>query len=447
MKRDKLLSWLPVLLLCVGAVGAIAASGYRAASTSTNIDRLEYFVQRLLPLGPSALAQLSSSEAVTNPRQATIPDIALPDDSQTYFATVAGGGAPGYNEIALEKNVRYFQRSLAELGFSPGIATLFFANGNDGQATVRYLDDNSQQQFKVPEINGLTGAATYANTKGWFQAVANAQKPCPSFFYFTGHGAYNSENADNNSMILWEEVLVSVKEMAGWLDELPADQPFVTMMAQCYSGSFANLIYEGGDPAQPVALHTRCGFFATVDWRPSVGCTPAVNEADYKDYSSSFFAGLTGRDRIGNPVESADYNQDGKVSYAEAHAFAKVDEETTDWPISTVESWLQRQVSEADIDDILAVPMEELNAIARPEEQHVIAGLATKLELDTSQSFMSAAQQAPEPETDSVEEAYFMRLQMELVNVGAEAQIRQIGDAAQTETLEKITKCEEGTWQ
>ena len=36
------------------------------------------------------------------------------------------------------------------------------------------------------------------------------------------------------------------------------------MMAQCYSGSFANLIYENGDPAQPVALQTRCGFFATV---------------------------------------------------------------------------------------------------------------------------------------------------------------------------------------
>ncbi|NJN20892.1 MAG: hypothetical protein HC812_06460 [Leptolyngbya sp. RL_3_1] len=95
------------------------------------------------------------------------------------------------------------------------------------------------------------------------------------------------------------------------------------MMAQCFSGAFANLIYEGGDPEGPVALQTRCGFFATVETRPSVGCTPLVNEADYEDYSSSFFAGLSGRDRVGNPAPSADYDQDGQVTYAEAHAFTK----------------------------------------------------------------------------------------------------------------------------
>jgi hypothetical protein len=76
-----------------------------------------------------------------------------------------------------------------------------------------------------------------------------------------------------------------------------------------------------------------------------VGCTPAVNEADYRDYSSSFFAGLSGRDRTGKPVPSADYDGDGKVSYAEAHAFAKVDEYTTDLPISTSETWLQLRSS------------------------------------------------------------------------------------------------------
>lgn len=41
-------------------------------------------------------------------------------------------GAPDYNEIALEKNVLYFQRSLSTVGFIPSLASLFFANGNDG---------------------------------------------------------------------------------------------------------------------------------------------------------------------------------------------------------------------------------------------------------------------------------------------------------------------------
>ena len=135
---------------------------------------------------------------------------------------------------------------------------------------------------------------------------------------------------------------------------MPRQTPVVAMMAHCFSGSFANFIYEGGDPKRRVALQTRCGFFATVSTLPSVGCTPEVNEADYRDYSSSFFAGLSGRDpplgaalryRTGKTVASSDYNKDGRVSYAEAHAFAKVDEKSIDLPISTSEAWLQSKAS------------------------------------------------------------------------------------------------------
>ncbi|MFK8182246.1 MAG: Caspase domain-containing protein [Phormidesmis sp.] len=384
---------------------------------------------------PAAKAKLSTP----------VVPITLPNDVSTYFAAVAGGGAPSYNEIALEKNVRYFQRSLTELGFNPSSASLFFANGNDGQATVRYIDEQNEQRFKVPDIDNLTGAANYGNTQAWFKAVAKADKACPSFFYFTGHGAYNPDNEDNNSLILWEESFISVREFTSWLNPLPADQPFVTMMAQCYSGSFANLIYENGDPEQPVALQTRCGFFATIASRPSVGCTPAVNEADYKDYSSSFFAGLTGRDRIGNPVDSADYNQDGQISYAEAHAFAKVDEETTDWPISTSESWLQRQLSGPELDSILSQPIASWQAIARAEQYYVITSLVAKLDLDPSMSYLQNMESTSFPGAETVKEAYHMRLQMELANVGAETRIRASQNADAIAILEKIIGCEAGT--
>lgn len=431
----------PIVLLGAGVTGLLAATFSAPFLASKVESRLTELLQT------AALAQTELAQSVKQSvRQAVIPEIELAEAVSTHFAVVAGGGAPSYNEIALEKNVRYFQRSLTEAGFNPSLASLFFANGNDGQATVRYLDENNRQKFKAPEIDELDGPATYANTYGWFKAIAQAEKPCPAFFYFTGHGAYNPENEDNNSLILWEEAFVSVKEMAGWLDPLPADQPFVTMMAQCYSGAFANLIYENGDPEQPVALQSRCGFFATVASRPSVGCTPAVNEADYKDYSSSFFAGLTGRDRIGNPVSSADYNTDGKISYAEAHAFAKVDEETTDWPISTVEAWLQRQVEAADITDILALPVDELVAIARPEQQYVINSLAELLGFDTSQSYLTNQERIGFPAEDTVEEAYHMRLQMELANVGIEQTIRDSQNLEQIAILEKIQNCEAGSW-
>lgn len=367
------------------------------------------------------------------------------------FLVVAGGGAPSYNEIALEKNVRYFQRTLAHLGESISTATVFFANGNDGQATIRYLDPLGRERFKVPDIEHLTGAATRENVQTWLATYPQSdqgRENCPAFMYFTGHGALNSANDDNNAMILWEEAFWSVQDLAATLDQWPADVPFVTMMAQCYSGSFANVIYEGGDPAQPIALQSRCGFFATVKTRPSVGCTPLVNEADYRDYSSSFFAGLSGRDRVGAPVESADYDQNGAVSYAEAHAFAKVDGETSDWPISTSEAWLQRQATAADEARILNLPMRDVLAGARPEQQFVIVALSTQLGYNLTASFNDSPvpKKHPLSQPQEVLTAYHQRLRMELINVGMEQAIRAADDKAAIAVLDQLLACESGSW-
>ena len=371
--------------------------------------------------------------------------------SDVAFLVVAGGGAPSYNEIALEKNVRYFQRTLAYMGQSMAAATIFFANGNDGQATIRYLDPRGTERFKAPDIADLTGTATHANLRTWldtYPQTAKGAENCPVFMYFTGHGALNSVNDDDNALILWEETLMSVQDLASTLDRWPTAIPFVTMMAQCYSGAFANLIYEGGDPDQPIALQTRCGFFATVKTRPSVGCTPLVNESDYRDYSSSFFAGLSGRDRLGELVVSADYDENGTVSYAEAHAFAKVDGETPDWPISTSEAWLQRQASTADAAAILAMPMQSWLELARPEQKVVITALATELDY----SLMASFDELSEPKArlmsppQEILTAYYQRLRMELLNVGMEQSIRNQGDADAIAALDKLLACEASTW-
>ncbi|MEM6255182.1 MAG: Caspase domain-containing protein [Cyanobacteria bacterium P01_D01_bin.156] len=362
-------------------------------------------------------------------------------DVPMEFLVLAGGGAPSYNEIALEKNVRYFQRTLGALGIDFTGTRQYFANGNSGESTVRYLNFLGQEQFKPPEIDNLDGPATVDNAQTWFENLANKSSPCPAFFYFTGHGAYNRENPDNNAMILWEEKLVSVQQLTSWLDQLPPEQPFVTMMAQCFSGSFANLIYEQGNPENPVALQTRCGFFATVKERPSVGCTPAVNEADYRDYSSSFFAGLSGVDRIGQPVASADYNNDGVVAYSEAHAFAKVDEETTDWPVSTLEVWLQEQAGEDKIADIFAQSMSVRLKNASVQRQYVVRSLTEKLGLDIDKSY---AEQMPPVDFESVTGAYWVRLGMELINIAMIQEIRLSEDTAAKSTLDKLTSCEDG---
>jgi hypothetical protein len=357
------------------------------------------------------------------------------------FLVLSGGSEPQHNEIALEKNALYFQRTLRVFGVDPADASLYFANGNDGQETVRYLDRSSKERFKAPEIPHLVGPSTRASFQEWLGRTLQERPQRPVFLYFTGHGGLNDNNPDNNSLLMWDQRSLSVRALSRALDRFSPETPVVAVMSQCFAGSFANFIYQGGDPMEPVAAQARCGFFATVKERPSVGCTPEVDEEDYRDYSSSFFSGLSGYSRAGHPVDSADYDQDGRVSFAEAHAFAKVDEESTDWPISTSEAWLQRKAHRDDEDEISKRPILELLSGARPEQRHVIESLARRLELDVAQSFIQNEPQLRRAFAEDLD-AYAMRLWMELLNVGMEARLREEGDEHKLEVLDRLLVCE-----
>lgn len=387
--------------------------------------------------------QLSSANPTATDIKAKQTAPCQSNQQKSNFLVFGGGGAPSYNEIALEKNVLYFQRTLSALGHNPSAASVFFANGNNGEATVRYLDNQGRQQFKVPQIPNLIGAATLTNLQHWMQQTAYQTPGKPIFFYFTGHGSSNSEDPNNNSLILWNEQPLSVRQFSQMLDRLPRQTPVVTMMSQCFSGSFANFIYQDGNPKRPVALQTRCGFFATTKTRPSVGCTAAVNEADYRDYSSSFFAGLSGHSRTGQAVASADYSKSGKVSFSEAHAFAKVDEESTDLPISTSEAWLQNQASKKDVEVILGQPITYFRQIARPEQKYVVERLSKIFDFNLQKSFTQNVITLNESKLNTDEkQAYLRRLAMELVNIGIEKQLRASKNQQQITILDRLIKCE-----
>ncbi|OLP17340.1 Caspase domain-containing protein [Leptolyngbya sp. 'hensonii'] len=405
--------------------------------------------QKLLNSSIVALLLGSTAPVSTIPEPGISVAGTCQEARKPLFAVFGGGGAPSYNEIALEKNVLYFQRTLKAMGYDPKNAAIFFANGNSGEATVRYIDPSSgQQKFKVPQIPNLSGASSPDNLRRLMQQTAKQMQTGDRlFFYFTGHGGHNRRDEDNNVMLLWRDQPISVRQFTRLLDQMPQDTTFVAMMAQCYSGAFANLIYEGGDATRPLAPQSRCGFFATIKTRPSVGCTPAVNEADYRDYSSSFFAGLSGRSRTGTAVASADYNRDGRVSYAEAHAFAKVDEQTTDLPISTSEVWLQKDVTEKEADKILGQPIVQILPSARPEQRFVVESLARKFSFNLRESFLGNLRKLNQSRYGSEEnQAYLIRLQSELVNISVEKQLRSKGDPAKTSDFDRILKCEGGSW-
>ncbi|PTL79174.1 Caspase domain-containing protein [Vitiosangium sp. GDMCC 1.1324] len=360
------------------------------------------------------------------------------------FLVLGGGSERSSNEIALEKNVLFFQRTLQTLGLAPSSATVYFANGNDGEATVRYLGEGSRVLFKAPEVPHLKGAATLEHFLDWVEQSARGSPQQPVFIYFTGHGGMNGRNLNNNHLALWDSDSLTVRAFGLFLGRLPSTTPVVTMMSQCYAGSFANFIYQDANPRRPVVAQPRCGFFATVEYRPSVGCTPEVDEADYRDYSSSFFAGLAGVSRTGMAVASADYDGDGRVSYAEAHAFAKVDGETTDLPISTSEAWLQRRVRMKELRRLLSTPILEVSRTGRPEQRYVVESLVRRLHYVAGRSWLENVEASP-PKTET-QEADVWRLRMELLNIGMEQKVRASGGSQALAVLERLLQCEGGSW-
>ncbi len=388
----------------------------------------------------STLAPVLCKKGTRSAAQTINPGSANPG-SVFRFTTFGGGGAPSYNEIAIEKNVFYFQRTLKALGQDPDRANIWFANGDDGRKTVRYVEDG-EEKFKAPTISGVQGSATFANLRSAMEEEAKQSNPL--FFYFTGHGSHNRSDENNNAMILWNEQNANVRQFTAMLDRLPPEKPFVAVMVQCYSGSFANLIYKNGHAKQGVALHDRCGFFATVKERPSVGCTPEVNEADYRDYSSSFFAGLSGISRTGQRVDSADYDHDQRVSFREAHAFAKIDERASDIPVSTVEVWLQENLSNRDRAITLSRPIREILKTARPEQRQVVRSLAQKLEYDLGKSHRLNLNnnQRDRKNRFEIDGVFAERLELELINIVAEKTIRAGGNAESIAILEKLLNCE-----
>ncbi len=385
-----------------------------------------------------ALAQLPAEIPVKTPVKPSGLKPGLNPKSIPSFVVFGGGGAPSYNEIAIEKNVFYFQRTLKALGQTPDSARIWFANGDDGRKTVRYVEDG-RERFKAPTVDPMEGPATIANLN--LALGAAAETATPLFFYFTGHGFHNLKNENDNSMVMWNEDLMTVQTFTRQLDRMPPKKPFVTVMVQCYSGSFANLIYQGGSPKKGVALHDRCGFFATVKSLPSVGCTPEVNEADYQDYSSSFFAGLSGVSRTGQKVASADYDRDGRVSFREAHAFAKIDEKASDLPISTLEAWLQEGLTSRDRSVILTMPIAEILKGARPEQVEVVTVLAKALGYDLRSSNRDN-RTSRKPKRDELKQTYSERLAMELLNIQAEKRVRAKGKAEALAILERLLGCE-----
>ena len=314
-------------------------------------------------------------------------------------ALIVGGGPEAkMNQFAIESNVKYVERLLGnaphKILFADGqktTATVQFHNGTipSAQSTAfAFLFDEDISQgrlnFRKTSLPIIDGPSSKNAIAAQMQNLGT-QDSTHTLLYFTGHGGRGKNlqsrrtDLDNNVYYLWNDDTFSVREMARQLQNLPKNRPTVLVMVQCFSGSFANLIFQDGDSNKPYLERDFCGFFATVKERPAAGCTPEIDEAEYEDFTSAFFSILSDQTRTGQKAESADYDKNGRIGMDEAFAHAVIHEDSIDVPIMTSDALLRQN---ADNDEKwLQIPYSQTLKSAAPWQRAILEELSASLKL------------------------------------------------------------------
>lgn len=333
---------------------------------------------------------------------------------ENFVLTIGGGYEPSGNQASLEKNVLLFQRVLAGQDGRVARHDVFFADGGDKGKDLQVHDPSQVPlpnrlmaeffgstrdlglTYRNHRVPGVRGATTPTNIKKWFADVGPQMRPGDKLtIYVTAHGDESRDNDDeyNTSIAMWDKTSMKVPQLARLLDGLDPAVDVVVVMVQCYTGGFSHLIYRGGDPSLGISPQKRVGFFATVHDRPAAGCTPSVDEADYVEYSTYFWAAIAGKDRMGQPIERPDYDGDGRVSLEEAHAYTILNAITIDVPVKTSGEYLSQASKFGDSKDRLLendVPYSTVLKYASPIQNHVLEKLSEQLELRGDNRLVSA---------------------------------------------------------
>lgn len=277
-----------------------------------------------------------------------------------YALIVGGGPDAASNAAQIEGHVRFVA------GLLPVAAprVVLFADGRSDHASVSHADlspaadarralsillaDRDAAEptlLRVPDLgaspDGPSRLPEFRRALAKLSAPA-ARSPAPLLLYFAGHGARDEKREEDTAYVLWNGETLKVRALAAELARLPRNVPVVLVMAQCFSGAFANVLFRRGDPTGAPVDQPIAGFFSARKDREAAGCSTATGQADYQDFSSYFFGALSGRDRFGRVVDGADYDHDDRVSLHEAFCYALIHDDSADTPVCTSDAFLKR---------------------------------------------------------------------------------------------------------
>ena len=329
------------------------------------------------------------------------------------YLAVGGGSLPSSTEVSLEQDLVLAQEVLGADG------VVLFAGGS-GSRSVRELattplDSHGEllvelgmvfmprqgrdSRYRASRL--LARAATHKALLSRLRAEFAQSTTQPLLLYIAAHGE-QGETASDNAVVLWGGGSFSVRELAQLHDD--SARPLRMVITSCFSGGFAESVFRGADPAQGIAVAPRCGLFAGTWDRETSGCDPNPDRREQEGYGIHMLQALRGRDRDGHPVALAklDVNGDKRVSFLEAHAWAKMSSTSIDVPTTTSERYL-REVQKVE------APAGDLDLL--PEDAAVLEALGSRLDLkdrrDAEQRLeaTSTQSQALEAEVEEAERA------------------------------------------
>ena len=322
-----------------------------------------------------------------------------PAAAPLYALLVGGGPDVPSNAAQIEGHVRF----VAGLLPPSSRRVLLFADGKADGPTGSYADTraaaDAQRALAVlladhaagepvltraPKLEApLDGPARLHDFRRPLPTLATpaANRPAPLLLYFAGHGTQDEKDETSTHYDLWNEEELTVRDLAAELSRLPRPVPVVLVMAQCFSGAFADVLFHGGEPRAGLNDRSVVGFFSATKDREAAGCSYATERADYQDFSSYFFGALCGHDRFGDPVTGADYDGDGTVSLHEAFCYALIHDRSADTPVCTSDAFLQSRASLPDA-AIYGTPYQEAWQTATPAQRAVLDALSQQLGLD-----------------------------------------------------------------
>lgn len=384
--------------------------------------------QEVASAGPAA----TDRALETNPVPPLTPG-PQPYDGTTRYILMGGGSAPANTQVSLEEHVLRLGRILDKMNVPAAMRSILFAAGPTDEPVVEVLDESldltelqqvlawvtddnpdPQATWRKAHIPGLEAPLTREALQQALQKshaepsrAEPSQRPAspgsPSdtrpprtILYFAGHG-FPADDANPVSLGLWHEKQLTPGELQADLARLPPEHRVIGILTQCHSGGFGDLLYPKGDITLPATAEDRCAFFAVPPEYLAAGCTPEANRPNPDDYSSWFFSALEGQLHDGRPLPgTSDFDGDGRVSFEDAHAFARLYDGTLDIPVSTREYFLRVETRNLPLFDglTLASPWVELLAGARPADRVVLQTLAERLKLEGEALALKARYQA-----------------------------------------------------